>query len=166
MLRNACVWLLYLGQVAGTFSFPLLGSLHKHGVTHQAFVSVHVSFQMQNPPPAEPFDSPGSGKVGPVGHHVGRQVPVSVPVSRRSAEGFAKDVLQVIGVVGTHPVMVGFPRSGHQTGLRHHVGEGASGPATEQAQVSLEVAFPNGPLKSRSQRTTWRWQHGGRWQSE
>lgn len=75
------------------------------------FVSAQISLQMQNPAPTVPFGSPSSGKIGPVGNHVARQVPVTVPISRWSGEGFAKDVLQVISVVSTHPVMVGFPWS-------------------------------------------------------
>ncbi|TNN43548.1 hypothetical protein EYF80_046260 [Liparis tanakae] len=48
---------------------------------------------------------PSSGKVSPVGDDKARQVSVSVPVRLWSGEGFAEHVLQVIGVVGSHPVV-------------------------------------------------------------
>lgn len=55
---------------------------------------------------------PSPGEVSPVRNHVARQVSVSVSIGLRRGEGFAEHELQVIGVVGSHPVVVGSARPG------------------------------------------------------
>lgn len=58
------------------------------------------------------------GKVGPVGDHIAGDVTVARPVPQRGAEGLSKHVLEVIGVVGSHPAGVRPGDAAHTVGLR------------------------------------------------
>lgn len=49
---------------------------------------------------------PSFCKVCPVGNHITRKVSLSVPVCLWRDEGLAKNILKVITMVGTHPVMI------------------------------------------------------------
>lgn len=66
---------------------------------------------------------PRLGKVGPVGDHVSRQVPMFRPVPQRRGERLSKDVLQVIGVISAQP---GFGVGSQTVGLREQVRVGAT----------------------------------------
>lgn len=68
------------------------------------------------------FLLPSFGKVSPVGDHVSREVTVTRPVSQRSGEWFSKHILQVVGVVCSHPAGVGFGDTAHSVWLRKDVG--------------------------------------------
>lgn len=72
--------------------------------------------------------SPGPSEVGPEGDEVIWELPLCVPVNLGRGEGLPKHILQVIGVVGPHPVVQGSPRTDQQAGLRQQVGVGASRP--------------------------------------
>lgn len=60
---------------------------------------------------------PSFGKVGPVGNHVARDIPVSWPVSQRGGKWLSKDILKVISVVGSHPAGVRLGNTTQTVGL-------------------------------------------------
>lgn len=64
---------------------------------------------------------PSFSKVSPVGNHVARDIPVPWPVSQRCGERLPKDILKVIGVVGSHPAGVRFANATQTVGLREHI---------------------------------------------
>lgn len=60
---------------------------------------------------------PSFGKVGPVGNHVARDIPVSWPVSQRGGKWLSEDILKVISVVGSHPAGVRLGNTTQTVGL-------------------------------------------------
>lgn len=56
---------------------------------------------------------PSFGKVCPVGNHIAWKVSLSVPVHPWRGEGLTENILNIIKMVSTHPVMIGFAWSCH-----------------------------------------------------
>lgn len=60
---------------------------------------------------------PSSGKVGPVGNHVARDITVAGPVAQWCGERLSEDILQVISMISSHPAGIGSANATHTVGL-------------------------------------------------
>lgn len=60
---------------------------------------------------------PSSGKVGPVGNHVAGDITVARPVAQWCGERLSEDILQVIGMISSHPAGIGPANATHTVGL-------------------------------------------------
>lgn len=87
---------------------------------------------------------PSFGKVGPVGNHVARDIPVSWPVSQGGGKWLSEDILKVISMVGSHPAGVRLGNTTQTIGLWEHVWVGAS--CSERKRQAKHCYNPEKPL--------------------
>lgn len=76
---------------------------------------------------------PSLGEVGPVRNHVSGQVSVSRKVDQRGGERFAKEILEVFGVLRLHPFREAWDAGLHIEQVRVRVG--STGGSKQQEEV-------------------------------